>query len=361
MKSRVRMQRYGAWLVVLAMATMATGCGSVQSVNLAARGTRLGDRDAKQVLAALAKWQQQGEVDYRLGPGDLLTVRIFELEAPNKTEDVPVRVSETGDVTMPLVGQVRAKGISARQLEISLSERYKKFIVDPQVSVFIKDYGARTVAVVGAVEEPGLYQLNRNQGSLLGVLAQAGGLDERAGRYIYVVKMKAGRAPKGASGSDAETGKEPEATGEQEKEALAGVIVVDSERLLEAGDISFNIPVEDGDTIHVPEAGFIYVMGHVHEPGGFRLRRRMTILQAVSMAGGLRKGADTRHVYLKRRTENEENRQAIDLGKIADGRNPDLVLTEGDIIEVRQTAASAIARGVHETFKATFGFGYGLN
>lgn len=363
MRSQVKMQRCGARLVVLAMATVVAGCGSVESVNLAAQGTRLGKRDAKQVLAALGKWRQEGPVDYCLGPGDLLTVRVFELEEPNATADIPVRVSEAGVVTMPLVGQVRARGCSAQQLALNLGKLYKEFIIDPQVSVFVKEYRARTVAVVGAVETPGLYQLDRNQGSLLGVLAQAGGLQERAGRFIYVVKISGAAATEDTSKGGVEGEKAPEAIkdGETEKEALPGVIVVDSEQLLEAGDISYNIPVDHGDTIHVPEAGFVYVMGHVREPGGFRLRRQMTILQAVSMSGGLKPGADTRHVYLKRRADNEEKRLTVNLSKIARGRKPDMALTEGDVIEIRQTTISAIGSGLHETFKATFGFGYGLN
>jgi len=364
MRSQEKMRRRSVWLVVLAMATMAAGCGSVESVNLAARGTRLGKRDTKEVLATLGRWRQQGAVDYRLGPGDVLTVRVFELEEPNKTADVLVRVSEAGVVTMPLVGEVRARGYSAQQLALNLGKLYKEFIVDPQVSIFIKEYRARTVAVVGSVQKPGLYQLERNQGSLLGVLAQAGGLQERAGRFIYVVKISGAVPPEVASGGGAESEKKPEATEEAEKEkkhSLPGVIVVDSERLLEAGDVSCNILVDHGDTIHVPEAGFVYVMGRVHKPGGFRLRRQMTILQAVSMAGGLKGGSDTRRVYLKRRTENEERRLTVNLSKIARGRDPDIVLTEGDVIEVHQTAVSAIGSGLHETFKATFGFGYGLN
>jgi len=121
---------------------------------------------------ALASSIATGSDDYRIGPQDLLELQVFAVEALNRT----VRVNSRGFVSLPLIGLVQAAGLTSEQLEASLADRLaEKYLQNPQVSVFIKEYTSQRVTVEGAVKKPGIYPL-RGRTSLLQTLATAEGL-----------------------------------------------------------------------------------------------------------------------------------------------------------------------------------------
>lgn len=208
---------------------------------------------------ALAAGRSRTQADYKIGPDDLLEVTLFDIESKNgEPRQVATRVSQTGAITLPLVGPVSVGSLTAVDAETALKARYHRYIHDPQVTVFIKEYRSYRVSVVGYVEKPGVYEV-AGQRSLLEVLAMAGGLNDKAGKTLQISRG-----------------------GEDKLES----IVVDLDRLSREGDMRLNLAMMPGDVVNVPKAGVVYVQGSVNKPGAYRLREAMTVSQAIGAAGG---------------------------------------------------------------------------
>ena len=110
--------------------------------------------------------------DYKIGPEDLLEISVFEEEKLNKI----VRVSSQGNISLPLLGIIRVKGLTATELEKEIRDLLaEKYLQDPHVSVFIKEYRNQRISVIGAVEKPGVFDVT-GQKTILDMLAMAGGL-----------------------------------------------------------------------------------------------------------------------------------------------------------------------------------------
>ncbi|HEY6544988.1 MAG TPA: polysaccharide biosynthesis/export family protein [Dokdonella sp.] len=124
-----------------------------------------------------------GESEYRLGPQDLLEINVFQVQELNRT----VRINSGGDISLPLVGVLRAGGLTVRELEQSIAAALSKdFLQDPQVSVFVKEYTSQRVTLEGAVKKPGIYPLS-GRTTLLQAIATGGGLDPLANLQGVVV------------------------------------------------------------------------------------------------------------------------------------------------------------------------------
>jgi polysaccharide export outer membrane protein len=206
--------------------------------------------------------------DYRLGPGDLLKVAVFG--SPELSNEV--RVTESGNITYPLVGAVQVAGRSPSQVEAMLSAQLEQggYLRAPQVSVLVVEYRSQKVAVLGHVVKPGQYSL-QSASRLLDVLSEAGGVinDEAADTATLMRK----------DGSKAAI----------DLPALFG------------GDPAQNHAVSGGDTVYVPKAPQFYVYGEVQKPGIYKLERGMTVSRAISAGGGLTPRGSERRVVIKRR------------------------------------------------------------
>ncbi|MBC7362906.1 MAG: polysaccharide export protein, partial [Candidatus Aminicenantes bacterium] len=159
--------------------------------------------------------------EYVIGPRDLLEIKVFELPEFDQT----VRVSENGTITLPLIGNVQVGGLTKEKIEKKLAELLDKYVKNAQVSVFIKEYQSSRVAIIGAVEKPGMYELVGRQ-TLLQMISQAGGFKENAANEIYVLR----------EGQDGNTAS----------------IAIDLEDLLLNGNQKLNIPIQPNDVINVP-------------------------------------------------------------------------------------------------------------
>ncbi len=243
-----------------------------------------------------------GEI--HLGPHDLLTVKVFGVESLDRR----TRIGSDGILSLPLVGEVLAAGMTRRELEAEISRRLADgFIRDPQVSVLVEEYLSRQISISGAVRNPGAVELLRTT-SLLEVLALAGGiLDNRASEEILIVRQQADGPPRS---------------------------IRVQRGPLEAGRLEANMLVQPGDLIHVPfeEMFEVLVRGRVQQPDRYRVpvSDGVTVLQAVMLAGGTGRRAEIlRHL---------ENGQVvtlkINLKRIRDGKDPDLPLEANDIIVV---------------------------
>ena len=219
--------------------------------------------------------------DYLVGPGDLLEIKVFEAEKLNTT----VRVSSRGIVSLPLVGEVTVKGLTAYEAESFIEDEYKKsYIKDPHISIFVKEHYSQRVTVIGQVKNPGTYDYPSKQ-KLLDALALAGGLSEKAGRTIQVRRLSA------ASQDTNQT------------------LLVNLDKLINEGQTQLNIDINGGDIIFIPEAGLFYVDGAVRRPGEYYIKKTTTIKEAIFSAGGLEPFADPEKVKILRYCENGERKE----------------------------------------------------
>jgi len=251
--------------------------------------------------------------EYKIGPKDLLEIAVFELPELNQT----VRVSEEGTISLPLLGAVKIDGLTKDELETKLAGLLEeKYLKKARVSVFIREYQSKLVAVIGAVEKPGMYELVGPL-TLLQMVSKAGGFKENASNEIFVLREK----EKGTSVS----------------------ISIDLDDLLLNGNQLLNIPILPNDVINVPVDKLIsvYVFGAVREPGKIEVKmsKKITLLQAVGNAGGLADGAKKSGVRLKRidRWTGKETQMKVNLGDIINGKRRDIELQEGDVIIVPES------------------------
>ncbi len=221
--------------------------------------------------------------DYLLGSGDLLQVKVFEAEELNTT----VRVSSRGYITLPLLGAVAVKDLSAREAEEAIENLYRaRFIKDPHVSIFVEEHFSGRVTLMGQFRNPGTYDYLSKQ-RLVDVMALGGGLSEKAGRVIQV--RRSGGSPDGQR-----------------------VFIVDLDQLIKAGQSELNIEINSGDVLFVPEAGTFFVDGAVRKPGSYYIKHKTTIQEAFLEAGGLSPYANKQSAVLIRYMESGE-RQTIEL------------------------------------------------
>jgi polysaccharide export outer membrane protein len=247
-------------------------------------------------------------VDYLIGPGDLLNIKI--LEAPDL--DTDARVNTKNIISFPLLGSVEVGGLTALEAEERIKERLtENYMNDPHVVVSIKEFKSQRVAVIGSVKSPGTYEL-LGKGSLLDAIALAGGLNPDASETVYVTR-------KGKQG--------PEKS-----------VQINLGELLDEGKTELNIPINMGDVIYIPEAGVVYVDGAVTKPGTLPLENDMTVSQAITAAGGLAKTAEASDVSLIRNEKGQVMVTPVDLDEIKEGNTPDIVLEDQDVVVVGKNA-----------------------
>jgi polysaccharide export outer membrane protein len=284
--------------------------------------------------------------DYKIGPEDLLEISVFEVENLNKT----VRVSSQGNISLPLLGVVRVKGLTANELEKELRDLLgEKYLQDPQVSVFIKEYRSQRISVIGAVKEPRVFEVT-GQRSILDMLAMAGGLKEDAGNTLFLIRPP--RLERVAS----KEGRDSEGDGPR-------TFVINLEELLIRGDLSLNMSLMHGDVINVPVSDKVFVGGEVLKPGGFCLRgKKMTLSQAIVLAGGLKPQAKGSQTRIFRYSETGPGREIItaDVYAIQKGKREDLYLKDNDIIIVPKHGVKAVFVGVKEILTGVLTLGYAL-
>ena len=213
--------------------------------------------------------------DYLVGSQDVLKISVFE--NPDLTTEV--RVSEDGKITFPLLGEIAAKNLTTRQLEKSIAEKLAvaKIVKEPQVSVFVQQYRGRKVTIIGEVVKPGQYEI-AGPTTLLDTISLALGMNQNAGYLLTVFRKET------AEGGRTTTKK----------------ITVDVDRLLNGGDLTQDIELQNGDVIYVPKAIF-YIYGEVNRPGAYRFEKGITVKRAIALAGGLTAKGTERRIDITRK------------------------------------------------------------
>lgn len=287
--------------------------------------------------------------DYVIGPGDLLSIVVYD--APDLSREV--RVSATGTILVPLLPEpIRADGITSEELAATLAREFaqRQILRNPQITVLIKEYKSRPVAILGAVRRPQMYPV-LGPTNLMQVLSAAEGLADDAGNLIYITR---GARLRELPPAPHEV-REPESAGPR-------TLIVKVRDLLEARDPAANVPIYAGDMITVPRAGVIYVVGAVKKPGGFLLKdrqERLTVLQAIALAENITGTARPREALIIRRPVGTdiEDTIPVDIAKIMARQAPDPVLQENDILFVPN---SPIKKGLRRAVEAAIQITTGL-
>jgi len=299
------------------------------------------------LLAAMVSSRKAFDHDYKIGPEDLLEISVFEDEKLNKT----VRVSSQGNISLPLLGVLRVKGLTANEMEREIRDLLaEKYLQDPHVGVFIKEYRNQRISVIGMVEKPGVYDVT-GQKMILDMLTLAGGLKEDAGPLLFLI-----RSPflqEGAPGGQKES-----------SEPAPQTLVIRLEALLVRGDLAANALVVHGDVINIPPSGKVFVGGAVVKPGGFPLKgKKLTVSQAIALAEGLKPESSGSEARIYRYSGKGDEKEAIpvDVLRIQDGLAEDPYLQEGDMLIVPTSPMKNFLIGFRDTLKGFFSFGFWLN
>ena len=274
---------------------------------------------------------------YRIGPGDVLDIRIYN--RPQLSRD-GVRVEGNGMVRMPLIeGDIKAACLTEGELAKEISTRYARFYKNLQVDVFIKEYHSQQVAVIGAVNDQSRFKLQRRV-RLLELLTYAKGPSTRAGQTINIVHSSTSSPCKKTDENDSSS-------------------VFTSYKLSEVlqGDPKSNPYLEAGDIVTIPEADQIYVVGNVISPVTIPLREPITLTRAIAMAGGLKQDTRKDKIRVLRQEPGTSVRKemTVDLYAIEKKSSEDLALLPNDIIDVPTSAGRSFLRGLFQGFVPSVG------
>jgi polysaccharide biosynthesis/export protein len=243
-----------------------------------------------------------GAQDYQINSEDSLKISVFEY--PDLAAQT--RVSESGKITFPLLGEVQAKGMTTRQLEKSIAAKLiaARIVKNPQVSVFVDQYRGRRVTIIGEVVKPGQYEIPGHT-TLLDLISLALGTSQSAGYELTVFRKE---------------------TGADGKETTRK-IPVDIDRLLNGGDLANDVELKNADVVYVPKAVF-YIYGEVNRPGAYRVERGITVKRAIAIAGGLTPKGSLRRMEITRRNGEKESTK---------GSSIDDLVRLDDVVRVKES------------------------
>jgi polysaccharide biosynthesis/export protein len=230
-----------------------------------------------------------------VGREDVLTITVLNQAGLSG----PFSVSSQGEITFPLIGLVKVAGLTLTEVESALRKRLADGIfADPQVSVVVNEYRSQEVFVVGEVRQPGSYPIN-GELTLIEALARAGSTNAGAGDEVVIVRPQERRAGAGPV--------------LPEQAAPADVLRVNLKEL-QGGAIGQNVVLRDGDTIFVAPAESVYVFGQVRNPGAYPINKDMTVLQALSVAGGISERGAIGRVKVIRLVDGKKKELKAELG-----------------------------------------------
>lgn len=240
-----------------------------------------------------------GAADTPLGPGDALKISVFG----NPDLSLETKISEDGNITFPLLGPVKLAGLSTADAEKKISGMLTGggFLKKAEVNISVTDLQSQQVSVLGEVVKPGRYPVDGKR-SVTDMLAMAGGVGPEGGDIATVVRIRDGKTTKQT---------------------------VNLGEMVRSADMSGNLDLVNGDMIYVERAPKFYIYGEVQHPGAFRLERNMTVVQALSVGGGLTPRGTERGLRVKRR-DADGKQVMIDV-------KGDTVLKPDDVVYVKES------------------------
>jgi polysaccharide export outer membrane protein len=255
------------------------------------------------LAVALSAAPAAAQTAYQIGEGDVLKIAVWS--QPELSGEFTV--DPAGAITMPLIGPVKAAGQTVAQVENDIRTRLADgYVVNPQVAIGVAQFKSQRIFVVGEVRTPGVVPLSGTL-NLVEALTRVGSLTEFAGGELVVIRPPEGKEVTG-----------PVVTGAP---GATEVLRLDIQELQAKGPTS-NLELQDGDTVIVPRAELIFVGGQVNAPGQFSFERGLTVLRAISKAGGLTQmGSDKR----------------VTIIRIVGGKRTELKASVGDLLQPGDT------------------------
>ncbi|MEW5804523.1 MAG: SLBB domain-containing protein [bacterium] len=262
---------------------------------------------------------------YTVGPQDVLKIEVWD--NPDLSREVTVSLVNT--ISFPLIGELNVEGATTEHLQqIIRSALADGYLVNPQVTVTVKEYNSKKVYVLGEVNKPGYYPFSRVT-TMVEIISTAGGLTPDAGQEAYILRSPEKIDPKniakilkeGKSGSipsetdvdssvtplpaeqDSTSGKDSDPQTEAMM-AKSRVITLNLNDFNQGTNLNFEL--QNNDTLYIPKAKFCYVLGEVKSPGRFKLEKEMNVLQTISMAGGLTPKANENRIKILRTINGKE-------------------------------------------------------
>lgn len=271
--------------------------------------------------AAAAKTAGVASQNYRIGPGDVIDVLVTKNESLSRTG---VRVNAQGTIQLPMLdNDISAACLTESQLAERVEDAYKKYLVSPSVNVSVREFNSNPVAVIGSVNSPGRFQMQRPI-RLAELLTFVNGPTTNAGHTIYII-----RDPSHPF-CDGPTLVVPNAAGEE-------LLSYDLDSVFKGGEQA-NPLIKAGDVVRVPEADKVnaYIQGNIRSALAISLAEPVTLTQAIAMAGGTTSGAQLDKISIRRQIAGSINRSEIvvNLKEINKGTRDDLLLQPNDIITV---------------------------
>jgi polysaccharide export outer membrane protein len=249
-----------------------------------------------------------------IGPGDLLTITIFNVPELLQT----VRVSETGDAVLSLIGDMHLAEMSVAEARVAIENEYRDrgMLVDPHVSVLVTEYATEGVSVLGEVTKPGVYPL-LGPHTLLDIISAAGGLTQFAGSLVSI----------------------------RRRNGAEQVVQLDANDPRKA--LAQDVDLYPADMVVVARAAVVYVVGDVGKPGGFPMQNngRLTVLQAIALASGVNKTASLSHAKVIHKDQSGYREADIHLAQLLQGKAPDKELAPEDIVFVPNSKLKSAAAG----------------
>jgi polysaccharide biosynthesis/export protein len=260
-----------------------------------------------------------------IGPGDLLNIDVFDTPELSGS----VRVNQNGEANLAVVGEIQIAGLSPNQAAMKIEQelRARGIMIDPHVTVSISEYASQGATVMGEVHSPGMYPTLGTR-KLLDMIALAGGVSQTAGRTATIIHRNDPSHP-------------------------VDIALAPTEKFLPE---QRNPTIQPGDTIVVAKAGVVYILGDVTKPGGFLMdnNERLSLMQAMTLAGGWTKTAATNQVRIIRKVPEGREEILLDLKHVAYGKQADIKISNGDIVFVPSSLVKTLAwRGLEAVISAS--------
>lgn len=318
------------------------------------------------IPAMVDLWRRRADApteDYPMGPGDEITISVPEID---ELQNQHARVAQDGTISLPLIGTVVIGGLDEDEARATISQRLSRYMKEPRVEMYVDRYRSRGVAVAGAVQKPGIFDLATFGDSLSDMIAMGGGLSPTAAqRAIFIPVGMTQNSTVGAVTPSANAANLTKVTGVANEEPPAAYSDIPASRVSivvpfgRAGDEGcLNMPARPGDVILIPTAGTVTVVGWVRNPGSFPISPGMTVLGAVNSASG---AVFSWHAEVLRTDQNGSRvEKRFSLSDLETGKETDIPVEAGDVVLVEKSVAGAVPYGLWQLF-GNFGTGVGVS
>lgn len=287
--------------------------------------------------------------DYRIGPRDVIEVRIEDATELSNT----YQVNADGTFLMPYLKRVKAQDKTPEELAKFIADSLRvRYLKDPQVLVVVKQYYSHTFFIQGSVRKPGVYQMEGHP-SLLNLVTVAGGLAENHGSTAFIIHQVKSKKGDPAAGTGASTvaAKSDQAASSSADEPELILRTVNISGLLK-GRFEQNTNVEPGDIVNIPRADVFFVAGEVNAPGSFPLSDGTTLRQAIALSQGTTFNAAVGNGVIFRQDIATGKRLEIpvDIGAVMKGRKEDVAILANDVVIIPNSRAKTIGNSILKAF-----------